>query len=247
MTNSKKSLRNFATKAFGLTILVMAFYCFSNTRDACSSERIELLRYEVTWNGQKAGHGDITSVRNSKQINVTAQAVSDGVLKSIIELWSRIQATFHAKTFQPQTYRFHLKSNLGRPEIVDLLFDHNTNLVQVNKQRGDERENHAERFQGICDPITAAYRLRYQKDLSKPMYVDIYDGKDKSRLFVNPIGNEYLTLKTGVHPAISINLKLVRLGGDGRELATGKLWVSNDQYRIPLLLTSSPSGRHYSL
>jgi Protein of unknown function (DUF3108) len=220
--------------------VTICWFLVVGVSDCLSLERSEVLRYEVTWNGNKAGHGDIATKRDSKQISVTAQAVSDGVLKTLLELWSRVQATFSANTFKPQSYSFQLKSNLGGPELVDLTFDHKTNLVQVNKQKGREKESHSEKFAGHCDPITAAFMLRHQKDLSKPMFVDIYDGKDRSRLFVNPAGLEHVTVKTGSHAAYCLNLRLVKLGGDKKEVGSGKLWISNDQHRIPLLLTSSP-------
>jgi len=221
-------------------LLVVTACLWWGGASAFAADRPEVLRYEVTWNGSKAGHGDITTERNAQHVNVQAQAVSDGMLKAIVEIWSRVQATFTAKTFKPQTYRYHLKSNLMRHELVDLNFDHQTKLVQINKQKGDERDSHAEKFTGLYDPITAIFLLRNQKDLSKPMFVDIFDGKDKSRLFVAPCGNESVTTKAGQHRAIMLNLRLARLGGDERELATGRLWISDDQHRIPLLLTSSP-------
>ena len=220
--------------------VTICFFLAVGASDCLCLEHSELLRYEVTWNGNKAGHGDIATKTDSKQISVIAQAVSDGVLKTLLELWSRVQATFSAKTFKPESYSFQLKSNLGGPESVDLIFDNKTNLVQVNKQKGSERESHSEKFTGHCDPITAAFMLRHQKDLSKPMFVDIYDGKDRSRLFVNPAGQGYVTVKTGSHPAYCLDLRLVKLNGAKEELAKGKLWISNDQHRIPLLLTSSP-------
>jgi hypothetical protein len=219
---------------------MILFLSVVSVRDGLCLERSEILRYEMTWNGNKAAHGDIAATRNDKNINVVAQAVADGLLKSLVELWSQVHATFTATTFKPQTYKFHLKSNLGNPEVVHLAFDHKKKLVQVNKQKGSERESHAEQFGGLCDPITAVYRLRYEKDLTKPVYLDIYDGKGKSRLFANPVGVQYVSIKTGVHSALCLDLKLVKLGGDKKEIANGKLWVSNDQHRIPLLLTSSP-------
>lgn len=206
-----------------------------------ATEHCEILRYEVTWNGSKAGHGDITTTSNSRSINVIAQAVSDGVLKAIVEIWSRVQATFSARSFQPQEYQFHLKSSLSNPEVIDLTFDHRSQLVQVNKQKGSERECHSEKFTGHYDPISAIYLLRHQKDFTKPMFVDIYDGKDRSRLLVNYVGIEPVKLRTGEHEAICLNLRLMKLtGGDKGEIATAKLWISNDRNRIPLLMTSSP-------
>ncbi len=203
-------------------------------------EQVELLKYEVTWNGSRAGHGDVTTKANSQTVNVTAQAVSDGTLKALVEIWSRIQATFSAKTLQPETYRFHLRSNILRSEVVDLSFDHQTSSVKVNKQKGDEIESHSEKVKGIYDPITAVFLLRNQKDLARPMYVDIFDGKDKARLYVSPNGSEQISIKSGNHEALRLDLRLVKLHADQKEIAKGKLWVSNDQRRIPLLLTSSP-------
>lgn len=223
-----------------LTVLVFLVPVASS--DVSASERAEILRYEVTWNGSKAGHGDITTRVDPerKDVTVIAQAVSDGVLKTICEIWSRVQATFAARTFRPKTYAFNLKSNLLRQEAVDVTFDHNTKTVKVNKVLGGERESHSEKFSGVYDPITATYLLRNQKDLTKPMYVDIYDGKDKARLFVNFVCTEPVQVRTGVHPAVRLSLRLVKLSGDKEELAQGQLWISNDQHRIPLLLTSSP-------
>jgi hypothetical protein len=172
-------------------------------------------------------------------VEVVAQAVSDGALKAICEIWSRVRATFSANTFLPKTYTFTLKSNLLRRELVDVTFNHKTKTVQVDKLLGEERESHSETFSNLYDPITAAFLLRSQKDFSKAMYVDIFDGKDKARLFVNPAGSEYVKTTTGVHPAVRLRLKLVKLTGNREELATGQLWISNDQRRIPLLLTSS--------
>jgi len=169
-----------------------------------------------------------------------AQAVSDGVLKALVEIWSRVQATFTAKTLSPQTYRFHLKSNFLRPEMVDLNFDHRTKTVQINKLLGKDRESHEEKFVGLYDPVTAIFLLRSQKDLTKPLFVDIFDGKDKARLFVNPCGSDLVSTRAGQHRAVILDLRLAKLGGDEKEIATGRLWISDDQHRIPLMLTSSP-------
>jgi len=206
-----------------------------------AAERSEILRYEVTWNGNKAGHGDITTKAGSKDVTVTVQAVSDGVLKAICEIWSQIQVTFSANGFKPKLYNYLLKSNLAGSESVGLVFDHKTDLVQIRKQKGKENESHCETVRGAYDPVTAACLIRSQKDLSKPMFVDIYDGKDRTRLYVSPVCNEQIQVKAGPHPAVRLHLKLVKLGKQSEEIAQGALWISNDANRIPLLLTSSPT------
>jgi hypothetical protein len=225
---------------FALLVMFILAGIFVLWSEGNAFESGEVLRYEVTWNGNKAGHGDVTTTLDASLVKVMAQAVSDGPLKKILEIWSRVQAIFTVREFRPQQYSFLLKSNLGGIEGVDLSFNHATSLVQVNKRKGDQRESHAEKFAGTYDPITAIYLLRSQKDLTKPLFVDIYDGKDRSRLFVNRIGEERVQVKNGFHHAVCMSWKISKLGHDGQELATGKLWISNDRNRIPLLLTSSP-------
>ena len=205
-----------------------------------AAERAEILRYEVTWNGSRAGHGDITTKTDTKHVCVTVQAVSDGVLKNLCDIWSRIQATFTADGFKPKSYNFAVKSNLGGSEVVGLVFNQKANIVQVSKHKGRENECHSETVRGAYDPVTAVCLLRSQKDLSKPMFVDIYDGKDRSRLYVDPVGTERIQVKAGTHAAVRLDLRLVKLGRERQEIGTGKLWISNDSRRIPLLLTSSP-------
>lgn len=205
-----------------------------------AAERSELLRYEVTWNGSKAAHGDITTKQDSNHVSVIAQAVSDGMLKAMVEIWSRVQATFTPGTFKPKRYVYQVRSNRLRCEVVNLSFDHKKKLVQVDKQLGDSKESHCEKFAGLYDPITAIFLLRSQKDFSRPMFVDIFDGKDKARLSVTPAGTGRVQVRTGLHPAVRLMLRLTKLSGDKSEIATGQLWISDDKHRIPLLLTSSP-------
>ncbi len=228
----------FIGSSLPIQILLVVFLCSCAT--ANTNEQTELLKYEVTWNGSRAGHGDITTKAVSGKVNVTAQAVSDGPLKALVEIWSRIQATFSAKTLLPETYRFHLKSNWLRTEVVDLNFDHQNQTVRINKLKGEETESHSEKVTGIYDPISAVFMLRNQKNFSRPMYVDIFDGKDKARLYVNPVGHEQISIKSGDFNALRLDLRLVKLTGDKKEIATGKLWVTSDERKIPLLLTSSP-------
>ncbi len=219
-----------------VTLAIIAFWSLTSF----AKENSEILRYEVTWNGSKAGHGDVTMKSSDGKASVTAQAVSDGAIKSFLEIWSQIRATFSTRNFLPESYRFHLKSNLLRSEVVDLSFDNKKQTVLVNKNNGGELESHSEKSLGLRDPISAVYLLRNQKDFHKPMFVDIYDGKDKARLHVYPDGTEMVRVKAGNLEALRMNLRLERLGKEPREIAKGKLWISNDENRIPLLLTSSP-------
>ncbi len=201
----------------------------------------EILKYEVTWLGKQAAHGDIVLKRGADLNTVVVQAVSDGNLKRLVEVWSRIQVKFTSDTMEPRWYHFELKSNRLPDEVVDLSFDHARKLVRVDKKKkGDDQDVHSEQFSRIYDPVTAIYLLRYQRDLTKAMQVDVYDGKDHARLYVNPIGTDVVTVKAGRFPALGLNLKVVKLTGSREELGKGTLWISNDERRIPLLLKSAP-------
>ena len=221
-------------------VLAAAILVSSSATPANAKKPDEILRYEVTWNGKKAAHGDISTTDGKTSVEVVVQAVSDGVLKSIIEMWGRVNARFASKTFKPMRYTYRLKSNLLPNEVVDLNFNHRTGLVKVEKFKGDERESHSEKFEAAYDPVTAACLLRSQRDYSKPGYVDIYDGKGRSRLFVSAGTVELLHVKGATCPAVKLRLRLLRLtGGDKGDTTSATVWISNDRYRVPLLLTAS--------
>ncbi len=219
-------------------IVLVFLGCLTNADVGLAIQGCEVLRYEVTWNGGRAGHGDISTTGDSQHVEVVVQVVSDGVLK-ILEIWSRIQTKFSAKTFKPHQYSYLMRSSLLNHESVHLNFDQANGLVTVEKRRGKELENHAEKVNDAYDPVTAAYLLRSQKDFTRPRYVDIYDGKARSRLFVGPGAGDHIQVKAGAFPAVRLDLRLVRLTGDKQEVGSAKLWVSDDGHRIPLLLTSS--------
>ena len=79
---------------------------------------------------------------------------------------------------------------------------------------------------GLRDPISAVYLLRNCKDLGKPLFVDIYDGKDKARLFVYPVGPEMINIKAGSLSAIRMDLRLDKLATSD----PGKLPRGNDGF-----------------
>jgi hypothetical protein len=227
-------------KIISASSLVAAVFFFVFPQQAICLHGSEVLYYEVMWKGAKAGHGDISMKRNAKKAEVILQAVSDGYLKALIEIWTRITATFSVKTFSPRSYKYRLRSNILPNELVQLAFDHKKSLVKVNKNKGGNVESHSEKFSRVYDPVSAVYLLRYQRSFDKPMFVDIYDGKDKVRLFVKPAGQARIRIRAGVYPAIGLSLSLVKLTGDRKQIGTGQLWISNDDLRIPLLLTSRP-------
>lgn len=200
----------------------------------------EIMRYDVTWNGQQAAHGDVTTTGDAKRVRVVVQAVTDGVLKKLLELWSRVQSAFLLKPLKPEKYSFHMKSTLIPNETVELTFDHKSELVTVSKTKGDETETHHERFDSAYDPVTAACLLRVREDIGKPTSMDIYDGKARARLFVTPLGSEPLTVRGGTFNAVKLGLRLIKLTGDKEEVGTATLWMSETKFRVPLLLTANP-------
>ena len=200
----------------------------------------EIYFYEVMWNGAKAAHGDITTHRKGRVIKVNAVAVTDNPLKRILEIWSKVQATFHFKTFKPKWYQYRLRSNLLSSEVVDLRFDHRCDEVTVCKFKGDSQEKHKEKIASAYDPVSAAFVLRERMVAKRPTSINIYDGKDRAKLVASPVSVGPLRVRGGTFHASKWNFRVLKLTGDKREVVKGQLWVSDDCDKIPLLLTSQP-------
>ena len=208
--------------------------------DLSAGEAKEIYFYEVAWNGAKAAHGDITTIKKDGLVKVSATAVTDNPLKRILDIWSRIQATFHPKSFLPVWYQYRIRSNLLRSEVVDLKFDHKAGEVAVSKFRGDSEEKHREKINRAYDPVSAAFVLRKRMHKKRPLAIDIYDGKDRARLIATPLGVCPLRVRGGAFRSVQWRFRVLKLTGDRREVAKGQLWVSDDLDSIPLLLTSRP-------
>ena len=200
----------------------------------------EVYFYEVTWNGAKAAHGDITTYWKDGLVEVYAVAVTDNPLKRVLDIWSKVQATFHPKTLLPRRYKYQLRSNLLRSEIVDLKFDHQSGVVTVSKHRGDSKEQHKEKIASAHDPISAAFVLRQRMVANQSTSINIYDGKDRAKLVLTPAGTGSLHVKGGTFRSSKWHFRVLKITGDKREVAKGYLWVSDDSDKIPLLLTSRP-------
>jgi hypothetical protein len=217
-----------------ITLMALPSLCRSQTWSK------EIYFYEVTWNGARAAHGDITTHRKGRIIEVNAVAVTDNPLKRVLDIWSKVQATFHFKTFKPKWYQYRLRSNLLRSEVVDLRFDHRCGEVTVSKYKGDSEEKHKEKIATAYDPVSAAFVLRRRMVAKRPTSINIYDGKDRARLVASPVGVGPLRVKGGTFRSSRWNFRVLKLTGDKREVAKGQLWVSDDTDKIPLLLTSRP-------
>jgi hypothetical protein len=200
----------------------------------------EVYFYEVTWNGAKAAHGDITTYWKDGLVEVYAVAVTDNPLKRVLDIWSKVQATFHPKTIRPKWYQYRLRSNLLRSEVVDLKFNHRKGEVAVSKYRGDSEEKHKEKIATAYDPISAAFLLRRRMASNQPISINIYDGKDRAKLIATPAGSGSVQVKGGRFRSSKWHFRVLRITGDRREVAKGYLWVSDDSDKIPLLLTSRP-------
>lgn len=229
----------FPAFSFVVLTVIIASSLGSPTASARTHVPEEVLWYELIWNGNKAGHGDVTTTAVKRSATVVVQAVTDGVLKRMLEVWVRIRSTFDIRTLNPAAYHFHLKSNVLTPETVRLEFDPKKGLVTVKKTKGDENESHKEKYSDVYDPVTALYLLRNQPDFRTPMYVDVFDGKDRARLFSTYLRKGPVNVRAGSFDAVGLQLRLRKLTGSKEEIGKAQLWVSDDAHRVPILLTAS--------
>ena len=203
----------------------------------------EDLSYVVQWKGSQAGPGGITTIHDRGRVKIEATAVTDNPIKRILEIWCKVEAAFGIKNrrLKPKRYQYRIKSNLLRHERVELTFDKRSDIVTVYKRLGDHQERHKEKIGSALDPVTAAFLIRLLVDQKKRISIKIYDGRARCRLTADPVSTEHLVVKGGAFNAIKWNITIVKLTGKKEQLATGKLWVSDDNNRIPILLVSNVS------
>ena len=224
-------------------LFIIGHVTFALADKSSSVSHREDLSYVVQWKGSQAGHGGITTIHDRGGVKIEATAVTDNPIKRILEIWCRVEGAFGIKNrrLKPKRYQYRIKSNLLRNERVELTFDKKSDIVSVYKLLGDRQERHKEKVGSALDPVTAAFFIRLLAHQKKRISINIYAGRARCRLTAVPVSKERLVVRGGAFNSTKWNMTIVKLTGKKEQVATGNLWVSNDNNRIPILLISNVS------
>jgi len=215
----------------------------------------EVFEYAVTWNGIPAADGSAwveRSVQGAKECyDFKLITKTNSVLDILWKMRDSGQSTVDAKTLLPKQHLFVHQENDRRRRYTST-FDHERKLVECVREVVEKNRTDRVRFscEFAFDPISAPYFLRCLDwragDLRQ---LEMVENNARYLFTVQAVGVEEITVPAGKFRAVKLRPVLTRLGGVKKKPVAAKeaeVWVSDDDYHIPLRLkTASFVGHIY--
>lgn len=204
----------------------------------------ERAEYRASWNGIPVASAEIrtdsTFVEGKKFYQVKIQARTSKYLEFLWRMRDSIESLFEAETLRPRRYVFNQRENRKTIDTT-AQFDSGSKMWNVRRQDGTKVRDYRFYSQNTMDPISAAYLLRsLDFKVGDTLKLEVFGGKSRYLLTVDVVAKEQVKVAAGVFPAYKVVPKiqnLTRSGYAGR-LRQATVWISADEKRIPLKITS---------
>ena len=201
--------------------------------------------YRASWNGIPVATTEILTtsqmIDGKKFYHVRVEARTSIVLDLFWKMRDTITSTIEAKTLAPTRFTFSQREN---QKVIDTeaRFDRNTKKWfvhrderrKVNKYEFDQPPN-------VVDPITAVYLARSQDfKVGDHLYFNIFGGKYRYWLDLEVERREKIQIASGWVEAFKIvpRIKNLMKHGYAQRVNEGSVWLSADERRIPVMLSS---------
>jgi hypothetical protein len=231
---------NSSTKRFKISILsFICWFCiavFSGSH-AFSFNVPEMLIYDLTWAGIKAGTASLEVVDDGDKMRIISIARSATWLSVFYTVDDRVESILFKKTSpplfgQPLNYRLKIREGRHRRD-KEVIFDlDNGKAIYL-----DHLENEKKEFDMpivVFDPISSFYYLRNHKlVVGESVHVTIFDSKKIWNVEVQVLRREKVTLPIGTFDTIVIK-PLMKSEGIFYRKGEIFIWLTDDMKRIPV-------------
>lgn len=201
--------------------------------------------YRASWNGIPVATAEILTtsqiIDGKKFYNVRVEAKTSAVLDLFWKMRDTITSTIEAKALAPTRFTFSQREN---QKVIDTeaRFDRNTKKWFVHRdERRKVKKYEFDQPPNVVDPITAVYLARSQDfRVGDHLYFNIFGGKYRYLLDLEVERREKIQIASGGVEAFKIvpRIKNLMKQGYAQRLNEASVWISADERRIPVMLSS---------
>ena len=202
--------------------------------------------YHASWNGLVSVataeiHTTPQWIEGKKFYNVRVEAKTSKLLDFIWKMRDTITSTIEAKGLMPTRFTFSQRENR---KVIDTVahFDRSTKKWSVRRdEKRKVKQYEFDQPTNTLDPITAIYLARSQDfKVGEHLYFHIFGGKYRYLLDLEVERRETIRTKSGSVEAFKIvpRIKNVENQGYAERLNEAAVWISADERRIPVMLSS---------
>jgi hypothetical protein len=204
----------------------------------------EKATYRATWNGIPIASAEIHAaprvVAGKKFYQVKIQAQTAKYLEIIWKMRDSIESFFEADTFQPHHYIFLQRENRRKSDIT-ARFNPSNRKWTVRRKQGEKVKEFEFVSAKTFDPVSATYLARSMDlEVGDKLEMEVFGGKSRYRVTLDVVAKEPVSTKMGEFEAFKIIPRVTNLNPDGyaQRMREATVWISADEKRRPLLITS---------
>jgi hypothetical protein len=201
--------------------------------------------YQASWNGLPVATAEINTtsqiIDGKKFYTIRVEAKTSRVLDFVWKMRDTITSTVEAKGLAPARFTFSQRENR---KVIDTeaRFDRNAKKWFVHRdERRKVKKYEFDQPPNIVDPITAIYLARSQDlKVGDHLYFNIFGGKYRYLLDLEVERRETIQIGSGSVDTFKIVPRIQNLTKQGyaERLNEASVWISADEKRIPVMLTS---------
>ena len=201
--------------------------------------------YKASWNGIPVATAEILTtshvIDGKKFYTVRVEAKTSAALDLIWKMRDTITSTIEAKALAPSRFTFSQRENR---KVIDTeaRFDRNAKKWFVHRdERRKVKKYEFDQPPNVVDPITAVYLARSQDfKVGDRLYFNIFGGKSRYLLDLEVERREKIHITSGSVDSFKIVPRIRNLTKQGyaERLNEASVWISADQRRIPVMLSS---------
>ena len=209
----------------------------------------ERLEYVLKWAGIPSGNSVMEIVEGevvdgAALYRVISTAKSSRLIDLIYKVRNRYETHIHPLDGLTRKYVFKMREG-GKRRQRTLLFDQNIHeLTRTVTKKNQVQSKVYEIPEGTQDNLSSLYALR-NMDLrvGESVELKVFEGKKNWELEVDILAEEEIKVRAGTFKTWKIHPKLKF---EGMFRRTGELivWVTRDEYRIPVLMKSKVRVGH---
>lgn len=199
----------------------------------------EILRYNLTWVGIKAGEASLEVTDEGSWIKITSTARSAKWLSLFYVVDDRVESVLlkgGSSRFVgwPVNYRLALREGRHRKN-KEVIFDrHNSKVTYIDYLAKEKKELKVPA--ATFDPLSSFFYLRtLNLKVGRPVYVTIFDSKKVWKVKVLVLRKERIEVPAGIFDTILVK-PLMKSEGIFYRKGEIFIWLTDDERRIPVLL-----------
>lgn len=237
MKNFESKFKNVFFLNFVFCIFIFEF--FFHAHAAVSFQLPEILNYDLTWAGIKAGEASLEIMENADGVKITSTAKSAKWVSVFYTVNDKVESRLLKNESPgvvgpPLNYRLNIREGRHRKN-KEVIFDHQNAKIVYIDYIGNERKEF-EIPPAVFDPISSFYHLRtLNLEVGKSVYVTIFDSKRVWNVEVQVLRKEKVEVPAGRFDAIVVK-PLMKSEGIFARRGEIYIWLTDDEKRIPVML-----------